>query len=323
MRVFSFIYSFLFVQLFFLLFFSCNPAVSLDYEVKDLTVIPMDGQVLLSWVEPSDQKGYDHTSIFWGEINTFNKKLDRFKGELLPAHTLFSSLTNGTEYTFMIVVVDKFGNESPGITRRSKPMDSIKPNEISDFQSEIGSGAISLSWINPSDQDFIKSEVWATDRFGVNTEHFFVSGSPGGSSSIEIGRLENGYNYNFFVKAIDSFGNCSKIAYISANPDGTPPPAITYILGSSYSVRSTGGKNYIPTGAVPSPLPPTKATNAPENSPTKPPSGSGSIQKSWIGKEVELKWVNPNDPDFDRVEVWYGPNGQMKKFYVLPMRIMK
>ena len=303
---------FLFSLFFAFLFYGCNPEVDLEYEISDLTIIPMDGEILLCWVEPSEQRDYDHTTIFWGQINTYNKKVVRYMDELNPAHTLFSDLENGTEYTFIIAVVDKFGNESEGIIRRATPKDSIKPNEISNFNSEIGSGKIILTWTNPSDVDFIRSEVWATDRFGVNSEHFFVAGSPGSQSTIEIGMLENGYNYNFFVKAIDRYGNSSKIAYIKANPDGTPPDPVEIDL-SDY-LPTVGPYKYKPSGFPPSPLAPAISPESGQSIDDYTP----SEKPSWFGKTIKLQWTNPppdGNEDFNHVEVWYGPNGQMKRLY--------
>lgn len=276
------------------LFCGCPGGITLTYEVGDLTIIPLDGKVFLSWVEPEKEKAYDRTLLFLGEVSHTNKELGLFHGELNPSQTYIENLENGVEYTFLIAVMDKFGNESPGLMRKVVPRANIRVDEISDFQAKKGQGKIILSWINPGNKDFSKAEVWITDRNGVSVNHLLIQQYGAGElATLEIGKLENGYNYNFFIKAVDIWGNSSKIEYISASPDGTPPPT-PMVDFAPYLVKEGENHIYTPTeGSFP-----------------------GEDPTPWmIGEELFLKWEIERVDDYKETEIWCALGGMSSRLH--------
>jgi hypothetical protein len=82
-------------------------------EVINLTAVPSNGSVTLSWTDPADE---DYEKVI---INYLSFHLEVGKG--LESLTI-NGLTNSTEYTFLIKTVDASGNESEGTEIKSTPV---------------------------------------------------------------------------------------------------------------------------------------------------------------------------------------------------------
>jgi hypothetical protein len=99
-----------------LLSMKCDPD-PLPAEVTDLSVVEGDGQVTLSWVNPSDD-AFSHVSIRYGTGGTADTP---FRSGANPSGTTITGLTNGETYTFVVRTVYNSGESSNGRSIEATP----------------------------------------------------------------------------------------------------------------------------------------------------------------------------------------------------------
>ncbi|MBN2652201.1 MAG: SUMF1/EgtB/PvdO family nonheme iron enzyme [Spirochaetales bacterium] len=287
MRSFKHLFNFIFL----LFLFSC-PEPYLKYEVADLSVVALDGAVVLSWVEPAE-KDYSFSSIYYAPSDRgAQTEVKKYEGEVNSYGTRIENLLNGVEYMFVVTSHNSFGKMSKGHVVRVKPYDIAPPSPVTDVQTKIGSGEVELSWTNPDDLDFSHCVVWSSFQLtGENTSHITVTGPVGGRSRVNIARLKNGYNYNFFIKAVDRSGNSSQIAYHYASADGTPPGAVVFDDTINWLDNYGDFFRY-------------------------------RVSSDPTGGKIRVRWENPTDDDFSHTEIRYGLFGGMAKRYVDPESIV-
>jgi uncharacterized Fe-S center protein/chitodextrinase len=169
-------------------------------EITNLTGVPGDGQITLTWTDPTDND-FSKVEITYSPNNA---TVDVAKG---AQSAIVRGLTNGTPYTFTLKTIDKSGNKSSGVTSipytplGANPDDDTAPAEVTDLSAIPGNGQIVLNWTDPADNDFTK---------------VLITYAPGGNAAVEIGKgtqtatitsLANGTEYRFTVKTGDASGN--------------------------------------------------------------------------------------------------------------------
>lgn len=91
-------------------------------EVTNLSATPGDGQIALTWTDPTDN---DFTKVLITYTPGGNTAIEIGKGTQTATIT---NLTNGTEYRFTLKTVDASGNESAGIVSEPyTPVESAAP----------------------------------------------------------------------------------------------------------------------------------------------------------------------------------------------------
>lgn len=218
------------------------------YEVSDLSAVPQDGGVLLSFVtpdrtDPDYRYFYSHVTIEYGESES---ELIRWSGDINPAGTLIGNLKNGVYYTFIIKVVDRNGIVSDGVSVTAVPIDTSVPAPVSELTASPGFGKVVLFWLTPVSQDITSAcvrTVRLSDNYPVKTQTVAVK--EGYYSEVSVTGLQNDVEYRFFVSALDSFGNSSEPVAVTCTPDGDAP-------GDPESIKVTAlnGGEYVSGGAI-------------------------------------------------------------------------
>jgi len=95
-------------------------------EVKDLIASAGDHSVMLSWTNPVDED-FSKVVITYGIDGTVSVR--GIPGSM--GKQFISELTNGTEYTFTVMTLDRIGNASDGVQVSSTPVspEPVKPIE--------------------------------------------------------------------------------------------------------------------------------------------------------------------------------------------------
>jgi len=178
--------------------------------VLELTATAGDGQISLSWTNPTDSD-FDHVELWSG---TGGLTDTRYNETIIPAGTVISSLSNGSTYTLLVKSIDTNGNISTGVSTTATPVDSTSPSEVSNLTATAGDGQITVSWTNPTDSDFDHVELWSGTGGIPDTGYNDTITSSG----TVISSLSNGTTYSLLVKSIDTNGNTSTGVSTTATP---------------------------------------------------------------------------------------------------------
>ena len=108
--------------------------------------------------------------------------------------------------------------------------DTTPPANVTNTLATAGDTQVTLSWTEPSDIDFASVEISGDN--GVST----ITVNKGTTSKAITG-LTNGTSYTFTIKSVDTTGNKSTGALISATPTATAPT--TYIVNFNVNGGTT------------------------------------------------------------------------------------
>ncbi|MDH3516651.1 MAG: fibronectin type III domain-containing protein [Nitrosopumilus sp.] len=210
-------------------------------QVRGVVGIPSNGQVFLSWIEPSDN-GAPITSyrIIVNEkgsaiTTTYTNIGDSEKATI-------SGLKNNVTYDFKISAVN-----SVGIGKESNLI-SVTPNNkvpiiITGLKAVSGDSKVTLSWsVSSNALDDITGYIVREFRTGADS---FVSHSIiGKSTTATINGLTNGIPYGFRVLGVNpgGIGTESNIVYVTPMPQSKTTSMVPTQIGD---LRATVGENQV------------------------------------------------------------------------------
>lgn len=216
------------------------------YEVTDLSAVPQDGGVMLSFVtpdrtDPDYRYFYSHVTIEYGEPG---EEPVYWNGDINPAGTLIGNLKNGVYYTFTIKVVDRNGIVSDGVSVTAVPIDTSVPVPVTELTASPGFGKVVLFWLTPVAHDITSvciRTVRLSDNYPVKTQTVAVK--EGYYAEASVTALQNDVEYRFFVSAVNSFGNSSEPVSVTCTPDGDVPgdPELLKAIVLNEGEYSSGG----------------------------------------------------------------------------------
>ncbi|GHU15795.1 hypothetical protein FACS1894163_03830 [Spirochaetia bacterium] len=179
-------------------------------EVSNLQAAPETTQVTLTWTDPANP------NIAMVEITFSPAAVDVPQPITVIPGTqtrTITGLTNGTEYTFTVKIMDTIGKTSPGKTKTAIPADTTAPAEVSNLEAASGNARVTLTWTDPADGDFANVEItFSPAAVGVTQP---ITVTPGTQTRAITG-LTNGTEYTFTVKTVDTRGNKSSGKTITA-----------------------------------------------------------------------------------------------------------
>ena len=185
-----------------------------------------DSMVLLSWTNPSD-------SDFFGTRITFTPAADGVTQPIViegesgkTSAACIKGLSNGTAYAFVMTALDKSQNVSESVVVPGMPVsstNSVPPASVTDLKAVAQSGAVSLSWKDPEDEDLFGIEIiWkenspSESRSLAAMKENSVFAAPGVQCA-HIPNLSIGKEYTFTVTAMDTSGNKSSVKSVTETP---------------------------------------------------------------------------------------------------------
>jgi titin len=165
------------------------------------TAAPGDGQVVLSWTDPSDA-----TITRWWYRAAANRlwRVVPNSGNSTTTYTV-PSLTNGANYRFMIVAENSHGRGAPTDWVWVTPHAASTPAAPTGLTATSGPGRVLLSWTDPNDASIT---VWQY-RVSYNAgwgQWIGVPGSDAATASVTVLGIPTGRSRVFQVRARNARG---------------------------------------------------------------------------------------------------------------------
>ncbi len=204
-------------------------------DITELSAIPAEGEVSLSWVNPSNTD-FAKVEVSWSAPEDTGSVIE-FEG--LPGASMSETITgllDDITYNFTFKTIDS--NENKQVEGKVIPImlnDTFPPGDITELFATPAEREISLSWKNPSNIDFSKVEI-SYSAPGHSDSVMEFEGSPGALMSATITELANDVTYTFTFKTIDFLGNkqvTGQIISVSTIDDVTPPQDVTNVKAIS------------------------------------------------------------------------------------------
>lgn len=141
---------------------------------------------------------------------------------------ILSGLQPNTVYHYRVKSADVMGNLSVSAdhTFTTNPLgDTIPPADVENFTATPGTQTVTLSWVNPSDSDFIGVRIaYRTDRFPNGLDDGEILGDFSGRTDESItvihAGLQENVTYYYSASSYDNNGNYQQTAHASATPFG-------------------------------------------------------------------------------------------------------
>lgn len=170
-----------------------------------------------SIVEYGETTAYGTTVVDWELVKSHKVKLTDLKPKTL--------------YYFRVKSRTNVGKESISSGYTSKTLDLTPPTNVSNFQALPGDSQITLSWLNPADEDFVGVKIQLSTKIypGSPTEGITIYDDKGEMTG--VAPLQNGMRYYFTAFSYDDSKNYASGAIASAVPtvEIVPPEVVPYI----------------------------------------------------------------------------------------------
>lgn len=217
---------------------------SVPNQVRGVTATPSNGQVFLTWIEPSDN-GAPITSyrVIVNERGSAVTTTYPNIGDVTK--TTITGLKNNVTYEFKINAVNSKGNGQASNLVSATPTINV-PIAITDLRATAGDGKVKLSWSVTSNQleDITGFRV---REYKPGSDSFVTHSLVGKATSITIDGLTNGIPYGFRVLAVNSvgIGPQSNIAHVIPLSTATQIPATAKIPAIIGDLRATAGDTQV------------------------------------------------------------------------------
>jgi len=169
-------------------------------DVSDLSVVFVNGEATLFWVDPPDSLLHHIEVLYWPGSKKPDNPAPKPENVApkIEKHVI-SGLDNGKEYTFAVRAVDKWKNKS-AITQCGSGK-AFKQRNGNPIKGKPVAKQVTLSWTNLSEAsyDFLEVSYYPDHETPVRV--------PRGVESKTLTGLTNGLEHTFTVKAVDSQGN--------------------------------------------------------------------------------------------------------------------
>ena len=220
---------------------SKSSVATVPNQVRGLVGIPSNGQVFLSWIEPSDN-GAAITSY---RITVNEKGSTVFTtypniGDVTTATIL--GLKNNVSYQFKISAVNSVGIGKDSSVISVTPTNKV-PIAITNLKASPGNGQVTLTW-SVSSTSLEDITGYRVRVFQTGSDSFVSHSIVGKDTRITIDGLTNGVPYGFRVLGVNAqgLGPESNIVYTTPMPQS---PAVGKVPAQIGDLRATSGNNQI------------------------------------------------------------------------------
>ena len=162
-----------------------------------------DGQVLVTWVKPSDN-GSPITNYKIIVTESGSSVFTTYTTKNTDTQTTITGLKNGVKYGFKIIAINSIGEGKASGTASATPQPRF-PVEITNLRAVAGNGKVTLSWSVPDDKLSQITGYRVREYTGGSTS-FEVFDLLGKSTMTTVSGLINGVSYGYSVAAVTTQG---------------------------------------------------------------------------------------------------------------------
>ena len=174
-----------------------------------LSATPGNGQVMLSWVQPSGGAALTHYEYEQDGSGTWTST-----GGKAPSYTV-TGLTNGQFYTFRVRAINSAGASAASGSRSATPT-TTEPEAPESLSFTPGDQQVTLRWRAPTNDGGESITHYEYEQDGSGT---WIS-TGGTATSHTVTGLNNGQTYTFRVRAVNALGNGAVVTL-----EATPSPS--------------------------------------------------------------------------------------------------
>ena len=184
-------------------------------EVSSVTISEDDFKIKVSWENPTDEDFVQTVVSVKCPVIPEELKFP-VQGEPGSDSSLQLPKPRAGEYTFTLTAQDSSGNSSNTTEKKytveipSEP-DTTAPAKPQEIKAETEASSITISWKNPSDEDFFNTEIKINDEKPIT-----IQGSPSQNVSYTFTDLKENTKYKFTLCSVDNSFNKSESKEISA-----------------------------------------------------------------------------------------------------------
>ncbi|MCR4954667.1 MAG: leucine-rich repeat protein [Treponema sp.] len=209
---------------------TASPVDDGDYtapnEVLDFTTTVGNSSVILSWQNPSDSDFYAVEISSTPAEGTLAQNVILTGAPSQKMTFTVTSLENAKNYNFTIKTIDKALNKSAGVLETASPVDDgdyTPPANVTNLEAKNKGNSILITWTDATDSDIFGYEV----SYMVNDGSRAAFSAPiaenvvmvaQGTEQCLVRNLTNEVEYIFTIKSVDTSGNKSEGATITATP---------------------------------------------------------------------------------------------------------
>jgi len=202
--------------------------------ISDLSAEPMDSGCTISWEAPLNN-GYPILGyvLYMVDERGHLVLMDRMQGDVKSC--VVSGLLNGVNYGFRVSSMNVLGESQ--LSNRVQVVPGTHPGAPTGVEiMGEGDGFIEISW-NPPESDggypIIEYRIYRTD---VESSSILIATRSAGEYDLRDDDVTNGKGYDYYITAVNGFGESEKSPVIHGSPLWTPSAPRDLELSSSTDI---------------------------------------------------------------------------------------
>ncbi len=219
---------------------SASSVAKVPNQVRGVTAVGSDGQVLVTWIPPSaNGSPIKNYKILVSESGS--SIFTTYPSKSTDPQITITGLKNGVKYGFKVVAINSIGEGQASGSAFATPEKKVSI-EISNLRAIAGDGMVTLSW-TVADDKLQQVTGYRIREYQSNSNTFVVHDIIGKTTKTTIFGLTNGVSYGFSVLAVtdNGLGPSSNIVNII--------PKFTQIQqgapGSISDLKAVSGNNQV------------------------------------------------------------------------------
>jgi len=210
--------------------------------ITNLTGMPGNGQITLSWSAPNNGGSAIIRYEFRQRIGTTGTWSSWISTGSTATSRVVTGLANGTSYGFQVRAINTVGTSGNSNVATVTAGILAPPNAITNLTGTPGNGQVTLSWSAPNNNGSPIIRYEFRQRIGTTgTWSSWISTGSTATSRVVTG-LANGTSFGFQVRAVNAIGasGTSDVVTVTAGHSPVQPPnAITNLTGTPGNGRIT------------------------------------------------------------------------------------